>query len=115
MPEEEKGGKGFLLPMSKIFYKDYRVLFKKGEKIHSRLHIVYYIDFHKQVLKTAAKKKLGNAVKRNYERRIIRHILSNFSFKRNYFILVICQKAIKGDFKEKIRYFERLLKPLMVF
>ncbi len=110
---EKKDENDFLLLMNKIFYKDYQLLFKKGRKIYSPLHIIYYIDFHKQVLKTAAKKKLGNAVKRNYEKRIIRDILTNFSFKKSYFILVICQKTFKCDFKGKISHFEQLLKPLV--
>ena len=99
--------------MNKIFYRDYRNLFKNGNKLYSSPYVVYYIDFHKQVLKTAAKKKLGKAVSRNYEKRIVRNIVSKFPFKRNYFILVICQRCLNTDFEGKKKHLKQLLKPLL--
>ena len=99
--------------MNKIFYKDYQNLFKQGDKLYSPSYIIYYIDFHKQIIKTAVKRKLGKAVARNYEKRVIRKILSEFRFKKNYFLLVICQQTLNKDFKGKRQYLRQLLQPLM--
>jgi uncharacterized protein len=67
--------------MSKTLYKEYRHLISSGRKLYNGETVIYYREDERHRFHVSAAKKLGNAVKRNYEKRITRHVLRELAFK----------------------------------
>ncbi|HMB01352.1 MAG TPA: ribonuclease P protein component [Spirochaetota bacterium] len=101
--------------MSKVLYKDYKKLFNKGEKKHTRYYVAYYIRYPEFHIKTAVKKRIGNAVKRNYEKRVIKNILKNTKFKGNFLIFVILIAPCLQTFENKKKYIHTLLADIIQY
>ena len=111
--EDVRVGLGFPPPMSKLLFKEYRDLIKNGKKIYSRFYLFYYTVRIPNEIKVSAKRKIGNAVKRNYEKRVLRNILNNLSFKNSVFILAICLQPSELTYPEKEALVKRTLRPLL--
>ena len=95
--------------------KELKILFNKTNKLYNKNYVVYYIPYEKTKVKVSAKKKIGKAVVRNYEKRVVREILSKFIFQQNYFVIVICHCSFPKNynFKIKKKNLTKMLAPLI--
>ena len=114
MPEEERDANVSLRQMSKVLFKDYQSLFKEGRKIYSRFYTIYWMIYPQFTVKTAARRKVGKAVLRNYEKRVIREVMLSLKTKKNYFLLIICNSLITGNYQKKRKILLDMVKPLML-
>lgn len=93
--------------------KDYDALFTKGKRLKSAHHIFFYNASPKSVFKVAAKKKIGNAVSRNWHKRRLRSILSSVSFSKGYFILGVVLRGHCLSFEEEKKIVCRSLRSII--
>ena len=74
--------------------RDFDNIIKKGKYIKNNEYVIYYIDNGKEKDRfgISVSKKIGNAVKRNYYKRIIRNICDNsknlYSKRKDYIIIM---------------------------
>lgn len=87
----------------------------KRQKINSLLYSIYYI-YNKEETKIAvvAGKKCGNAVKRNYEKRIIRDIVRPYirNIKGIHAVIVAKENVLNANFIEKKETLIKLINKL---
>jgi ribonuclease P protein component len=92
--------------------KDFEYIFKNGELIKSHYYKCFYLKrccFSR--IGIIAKKHIGNSIRRNYEKRIIREFYRNYKNKLNNgydFIFIITDKS--ADFKQKKEDFQNIMK-----
>jgi len=99
--------------MSKILLKNYKLLIKEGKRLKNKYYLFFILKISKGkgcILKASVKKKVGIAVKRNYEKRIIRIMLKKFNYNNDLFILCICLRKPEMIFSEKYKLFKETLK-----
>ena len=88
----------------------------KKQKVNSELYTVYYI-YNKEETKIAivAGKKCGNAVQRNYEKRIMREIVRPYisNLKRIHAVIVAKEKVLNISFTKKKETLEKILGQLL--
>lgn len=98
---------------------DIEVLINKKQSVGNAYYAIYYDDSNLLLPKVAisVSKKLGDAVTRNKEKRIIREIIrKNFNFLLNYNYLIIeKKKALALTFIEKESEIKRLFKKIKNF
>ena len=78
--------------------KDFNRLYKKGKSIGSKYVVLFYIKNEKSYIRKAflASKKVGNSVRRNRARRLMKESYRRFSdnIKEGYDILFIARNNI---------------------
>ncbi len=97
----------------RVHLKDYDELIKKGRRFFSPLYVVYSAPFTELAIRPAVKKKVGNAVVRNKEKRRIRVILKKARFKTPQLILAILLKKSELSFLEKQKLLLQSIRPLL--
>ena len=101
--------------------KDFLFLYKRGTSIVSKAVVVYFRKNNKPFnrLGITASKKIGNAVKRNRARRIIRQAYSEneLSFPIGYDIIIVARglaTAVKSTYVSKFMA-DKLIKEIIAF
>lgn len=96
----------------RVRLRDYRALIARGRKLFSPCYLVYAMPYGRTVIKAAVKKRIGNAVARNLEKRHIREALRNTVLKSPQLVLVILTRPSPATFREKKALLSSCLKPL---
>ncbi|OHD59122.1 MAG: hypothetical protein A2096_00565 [Spirochaetes bacterium GWF1_41_5] len=98
---------------NKLLLKDYKNLISRGIKINDSVY-TYFIQPQKNtIIKAAASKNAGSAVKRNYEKRVIRSIFREITLKENYILLAICRKKNQYTYLAKKNLIEKSLSAIV--
>ena len=103
---------------SNILRKSYEIekLLKNRKSVGSRYYVIYYMESSSDDVHIAisASKKLGDAVERNYEKRVIRELLRKRinEFKGLDVLFVIKSNSLELDFKEKEKQIKYLLRKM---
>lgn len=103
---------------SNILRKSYEIekLLMNKKSVGSRYYVIYYMEASDNEVHIAisASKKLGDAVVRNYEKRVIRELLRKHieEFKGLDVLFVIKRNSLELDFNEKERQIKYLLKKM---
>ena len=101
-----------------ILKKSYEIerLLKNKKSVGSRYYVIYYNESFKDEVHIAvsASKKLGDAVTRNYEKRVIRELLRKHinDFKGLDMLFVIKSNSLELEFNEKEKQIKYLLKKM---
>lgn len=103
-----------------ILKKSYEIqnLLKNKKSVGSKYYVIYYNSTDKEnpQIAIAVSKKIGNAVIRNYEKRIIREILRDYIYELKNIKMLFVVKPSSLDLtyinkKEQIEYlFKKMLK-----
>lgn len=93
--------------------KDYDALFARGKRLKSSHHIFFCSASPKSVFRVAAKKKIGNAVRRNWHKRRLRSILNGVSFSKDYFVLGVVLRGHDLSFEEEKKIVCRSLRSII--
>ena len=96
----------------RVRLRDYRALIAKGRKLFSPCYLIYAMPYRQTVFKAAVKKRIGNAVARNREKRHIRAALGRTVLKSPHLVLVILTRQAPGSFQEKQTLLHSCLRPL---
>lgn len=100
--------------MSRVLQRDYRSLFiKKSRVLSSKFHVFYIKDFDRNVCKVTVKKRVGNAVIRNFYKRRLRVILNGLNFKKKHLVLGVVLYKHQLDFENERQSVVKVLKPLV--
>lgn len=105
---------------SYILKKSYEIenLLKNKKSVGSRFYVIYYKQNNTQHVHIAvsASKKLGDAVVRNYEKRVIKEILRSHIEKLKGFdmLFVIKSNSLDLEFCEKEKQIKYLIKKMTV-
>ena len=105
--------------MKKVFRlkrkKDIELLMKIKKSVGNRYYAIYYTESEQLKVAVSASKKLGNAVVRNYQKRVVREIIrKNMQKLKNKHILIIVKKlALDLEFIEKKKQIEYLLNKII--
>ncbi|MBL8994308.1 MAG: ribonuclease P protein component [Spirochaetia bacterium] len=97
----------------RLYLKDYQDLIRTGKKLYSAYYLIYYKPNDAAFIKTGIKKKVGAAVERNYEKRVMRAVLNRLTFRKNWLILAILLKKSPLSFEEKKELLIRTCRPLL--
>ena len=91
-------------------------LLKKKKSVGSRYYVIYYIEtLNKEVhIAISASKKLGDAVVRNYEKRVIRELFRKHIDELKGFdmLFVIKSNSLELSFDEKEKQIKYLLRKI---
>jgi ribonuclease P protein component len=98
----------------RVLLKEYEDLIKTGRRFFSPLYVVYAKPYDELTIRPAVKKKVGNAVKRNKEKRRIRVILKKARFKTPQLVLAILLKNSNLSFLERKQILLQSIRPLLV-
>jgi len=96
----------------RVRLRDYRALIARGRKLFSPCYLVYAMPYGRTVFKAAVKKRIGNAVARNREKRHIRAALRHTTLKSPHLVLVILTRPAGMGFAEKQALLRSCLRPL---
>ncbi len=103
---------------SNILKKSYDIetLLKNKKSVGSKYFVIYYKECEIPSVRIAisASKKLGDAVVRNYQKRVIREILRKYlkRFEGLEMLFVIKQNALALSFEEKENQIKYLIKKI---
>ena len=103
-----------------ILKKSYEIenLLKNKKSVGSKFYVIYYKESNTQEVHIAvsASKKLGDAVVRNYEKRVVKEILrSNIERLKGLDILFVIKKnSLELEFNEKEKQIKYLVKKITV-
>lgn len=91
---------GFVNPLDvvrqkKVKYSEYRYLLRTGKRIYGKGYFVCYMPFPRMLVKVGASKRLGGAVSRNRQKRLVREWVREKEFDGSFLILVVC---LRKDF-----------------
>ena len=86
-------------------------LVKLRNTVGNRYYIIYIKDSDKTKVAISVSKKLGNAVTRNYQKRVVREIVSNsMQYITNKNVLIVVKNScLDISFDEKKQMLEKLL------
>lgn len=84
---------------------------KKRQRIASEYYTIYYQQADDLKIAVVAGKKTGNAVERNYNKRVIREIIRPYikELKKIHAVIVTKEQTTKIDFKNKKINLEKLI------
>lgn len=87
------------------------LIVKKRQKLSSEFYTVYYQYSKETKIAVVAGKKIGDAVTRNYNKRVIREIVRPYIKEiKNIHAVIVTKEQIKNtDFKEKKINLEKLI------
>lgn len=93
---------------------DFSNIIRKGKYLKGKYFVIYYLpnDSEKNMYAVAVSKKIGDAVTRNYYKRIYRNIIdeNKFLFKKGQkYIIMIKTSSLNGSFKEISENFRETL------
>lgn len=96
--------------------KDIEKLVKLKKSVGNRYYIVYYNKSSETKVAISVSKKVGNAVVRNYQKRVVREIVSkDFDKVQNKHILIVVKKnCLDLNFSEKEQMLKILLKKVSI-
>jgi ribonuclease P protein component len=92
--------------------KDFNKVFNDGKKIKKRYYLCFFLknNINNNRIGLIVKKRIGNSVKRNYEKRILREFYKEFRNElNNYFDMIFILLRPDGDFLDKREDFKRIL------
>lgn len=91
--------------------QDIEKLVKLKKSVGNRCYIIYYNKSEDTKIAISVSKKVGNAVVRNYQKRVVREIVSKkLNYLSNKHVLIVIKKnCLDTTFKEK----ETMLKSLL--
>lgn len=91
--------------------KDIEHLVKLKKSVGNRYYVIYYNESNETKVAISVSKKVGNAVVRNYQKRVVREILNKHFEKitNKYLLIVIKKNCLDLSFIEK----EEMLKILL--
>lgn len=91
--------------------KEIAELVKNRNTVGNKYYIIYVKDSDNTKVAISVSKKLGNAVTRNYLKRVVREIVSkHLKFITNKNILIVVKNScLDIDFTEKEKMLEKLL------
>ena len=92
-------------------------LVKMKQTIGNKYYIIYMNDSESTKIAISVSKKIGNAVVRNYSKRVVREIVSkNLSYIQNKTILIVVKKSfLEITFDEKRKTLEKLLMKVKIW
>ena len=97
--------------------REFDYIIKKGQCKKNNEFVIYYIDNEKEYNRfgISVSKKIGNAVNRNYYKRVIRNICDkskNLYSKRKDYIIIMRKGLTSLNFDEATRSMNDLLKKI---
>jgi len=97
--------------------RDFDYIIKKGQYKKNNEFVIYYIDNEKEYNRfgISVSKKIGNAVTRNYYKRVIRNICDkskNLYSKRKDYIIIMRKGLISLNFKDACQSMNDLLEKI---
>lgn len=96
--------------------KEIAEVFKRKQSVGNRYYVIYYRGNNKGKPRIAisVSKKYGNAVKRNYEKRVTREIVRNNldSFDEKDMLIIIRRDVNTLEFAEKKQHLKYLFKKI---
>ena len=97
--------------------REFDYIIKKGQCKKNNEFVIYYIDNEKEYNRfgISVSKKIGNAVTRNYYKRVIRNICDkskNLYSKRQDYIIIMRKGLISLEFSEAQKSFNDLLEKI---
>ena len=97
--------------------REFDYIIKKGQCKKNNEFVIYYIDNEKEYNRfgISVSKKIGNAVTRNYYKRVIRNICDkskNLYSKRKDYIIIMRKGLISLEFSEAQKSFNDLLEKI---
>ena len=92
--------------------KDIELLLKIKKSVGNKYYAIYYTDLSDTKIAISASKKLGNAVIRNYQKRVVREIIKKHMQKLNnkHLLIVVKKPALDIKFIEKEKQLDYLIK-----
>ncbi len=110
----------FLIRMKKRFClkknQDIEKLVKLRKSVGNRFYVIYYNDTNETKVAISVSKKLGNAVVRNYQKRVIREIVSKqlIKLKNKHILIVVKTNSLVLKFDEKKNMINSLIKKINI-
>lgn len=91
------------------------LIVKKRQKVSSDIYTIYYQLSNDLKIAVVAGKKIGDAVDRNYNKRVIREIVRPYikQLKNIHAVIVTKEQANKVSFNEKKSNLEKLISKLI--
>lgn len=91
--------------------KEISKLVKIRNTVGNKYYVIYTIDSDSTKIAISVSKKIGNAVTRNYQKRVVREIVSKrLNYIRNKNILIVVKTScLDISFTEKEKVLENLL------
>lgn len=95
--------------------KDIETLLKIKKSVGNKYYAIYFIKSESEKIAISASKKIGNAVLRNYQKRVVREILRKHmhKIKNTHMLIVVKKLAIDLNFKEKESQLNYLIKKVL--
>lgn len=97
----------------KLPKKDYQSLFEHKRILASPYYVFYIKDFEDMVYKATVKKRIGNAVTRNWYKRRLRAVLASLSFDKSYLLLGVVLKRHNFSFESEKLHVNKVLQPIV--
>ncbi len=91
--------------------KDIAELVNYKQSVGNKYYVVYFKKLNDTKIAISISKKVGNAVVRNYQKRVVREIVSNNLelLQNNRILIVVKKNCLDIDFKEKEYMLKKLL------
>ena len=88
--------------------EEFQIVFQRGKSVANRQFVVYHLTKEKQVntrIGLSVSKKLGNAVKRNHIKRLVRESLRELipKLKQNQDLILIARKPVTDMDLEQVK------------
>ena len=83
--------------------QEFNKIIKKGKRIITKEFLIFYTKANDFKIGISIPKKLGNAVFRNYNKRVIKNIMPSLKLYENdiHIVIIIREKFIDLDFEKK--------------
>ena len=94
--------------------QEFNKIMKKGKKIITQDFLIFYENSNEFKIGISIPKKLGNAVFRNYNKRIIKNIIPKLKLyeKNAHIIIIVREKFTTLNFEEKQKKLEFTLRKI---